>query len=189
MRVDTRLCAHCGTVLVRRMNERRGEYLRRVFCSVQCIGKAKASHRASRFWSKVDRRRSEECWPWTGRRSDRGYGQFATSEKNIRAHRYALELSGVMVPADSVVMHVCDNPPCCNPAHLRVGTALDNNRDMVAKGRAVRLRGAANHNTKLTTEQRAAVKARKGERLAIIAKDYGVSRATICRVQREPSCE
>jgi hypothetical protein len=44
-------------------------------------------------------------------------------------------LGGVDVPNDRVVMHSCDNPPCVNPAHLRVGTQLENMRDAKSKGR------------------------------------------------------
>lgn len=33
------------------------------------------------------------------------------------------------------VLHTCDNPPCCNPAHLYRGTALDNARDRDTRGR------------------------------------------------------
>lgn len=40
-------------------------------------------------------------------------------------------------------MHTCDNPPCCNPAHLRLGTIADNTADMVAKGRQARTSGEA----------------------------------------------
>lgn len=47
----------------------------------------------------------------------------------------------------AVVMHTCDNPPCVNPAHLRVGTQADNLRDMFAKGRGFRMPPGAAHPT------------------------------------------
>ncbi len=84
-----------------------------------------------RFWANVNKRDAAECWPWVGGRISGGYGSV-----NFDGHRAALALSGALLPPGSVVRHLCDNPPCCNPAHLAVGTQSDNIRDMYAKGRA-----------------------------------------------------
>lgn len=89
-----------------------------------------------RFWAKVDRDGGPEaCWPWQGSLDGKGYGRVWLNGVMAKAHRVALELSGVRVPSDMYVMHSCDNRPCCNPAHLGVGTSSDNARDMVAKDR------------------------------------------------------
>jgi hypothetical protein len=89
-----------------------------------------------RFWSKVDKSLGGNgCWPWTASTVAQGYGRFRTPEKTLRAHRVALQLSGTFVGPADVVMHMCDNPRCCNPAHLRVGTHRENTDDMMAKGR------------------------------------------------------
>lgn len=78
------------------------------------------------------------CWPWTGLRT-KGYGRFKFGDKaRIYAHRFAYELANGPIPRDQgeiLVMHTCDNPPCCNPAHLRIGTDRDNIHDCIAKGR------------------------------------------------------
>lgn len=55
----------------------------------------------------------------------------------MRSHRAAWELTHGPVPDGLFVLHRCDNPPCCNPAHLFLGTRGDNNRDARAKGRHV----------------------------------------------------
>lgn len=92
---------------------------------------------AERFWEKVDRRSPDECWPWLGRaRTSFGYGAFAIGrDRANRAHRIAWELTNGPVPVGLSALHRCDNPPCCNPAHLFLGTQADNIADMVAKGR------------------------------------------------------
>lgn len=100
-----------------------------------------------KFWGRVDRSGGPlACWPWLGRTNDKGYGYtYVTPTKTIGAHRQALVYSGVEVPEGRKVLHaVCDNPICCNPAHLKVGTQADNIRDMDEKGRrdGWRLRGA-----------------------------------------------
>jgi hypothetical protein len=179
-----RPCGVCGSVLVRRPLEQPKHWIARKYCGRVCQGAARRADRVARFWARVDIRGPDECWPWNGRRSDRGYGEYGLSDKTWRAHRYALIVSGKDVPDDKIVMHSCDNPPCCNPRHLKVGTNLDNNRDMVAKGRDRQLRGADNPNTKLSETDKRRIIARRGEPLRVVANDYGVARSTICRVQR-----
>lgn len=90
-----------------------------------------------RFWRDVDKRGPDECWPWKRSTMRGGYGRFpVTSRNQQRAHRYAYELTHGPIPKDIVICHRCDNPPCCNPAHLFAGTHADNVRDRVAKGRS-----------------------------------------------------
>lgn len=97
-----------------------------------------------RFWGHVERRGLDECWPWL-RRLSRGYGKFTISRRGskylIGAHRIAYLLGHNEDPADMLVCHRCDNPPCCNPAHLFKGTPKDNLADCSAKGRTARLTG------------------------------------------------
>lgn len=99
-----------------------------------------------RFWQKVTIGPIDTCWKWEASRDVDGYGRFQeptpTGQRSIRAHRWIIEqLVGRHLNADEVVMHSCDNPPCVNPAHLSVGTCLDNNADKVSKGRHAKLWG------------------------------------------------
>jgi hypothetical protein len=99
---------------------------------------------ARRFDTKVDRSSgASACWPWTGARKNGwgGYGLIMAGAKGagvLRAHRVAWVLANERaIPEGMVVLHTCDNPVCCNPTHLRLGTQSDNSLDMHAKGRAV----------------------------------------------------
>jgi hypothetical protein len=87
------------------------------------------------FWSRVDRRGPDECWLWTGGRDPKGYGQFYRGRTKYRANRAVLELLTGRPLGDLLSCHRCDNPPCCNPAHLFIGTISDNTRDAFLKGR------------------------------------------------------
>ena len=92
---------------------------------------------AERFWAKVDSRSPHECWEWQAGRHSRGYGIFyLTGHTQILAHRLALALATGTTPEGAYALHSCDNPPCCNPEHLRLGTHSDNMRDRSARGRA-----------------------------------------------------
>lgn len=87
------------------------------------------------FWNKVHCGGPQECWEWRAVRNPLGYGQFRTKTGMSLAHRVAWTFSSGDDPRHLVVMHTCDNPPCVNPSHLRLGTVVDNNRDRAHKGR------------------------------------------------------
>lgn len=89
-----------------------------------------------RFWSHVDK--STDCWIWKASRSPRGYGKF-WNNGDMRAHRQSwIFANGPIDPVTLLVCHKCDNPPCVNPNHLFLGTALMNEADKKRKGRQVR---------------------------------------------------
>ena len=90
---------------------------------------------AEKFWSRVKRGEASECWVWTGSTNGHGYGRLNVRGKWLGAHRVAFELANGKAP-EQCVLHSCDNPPCCNPAHLREGTLADNVQDMFARGRS-----------------------------------------------------
>jgi hypothetical protein len=109
------------------------------------------------FWSKVARVDGDDaCWPWTGWKASEGYGRLSWCGVETQAHRVAYSLASGPIPAGMVVRHKCDNPPCCRPSHLELGTVAENNEDMRARGRAKIVHlvqiGAANCNAKLTNE-------------------------------------
>lgn len=92
---------------------------------------------ATRFWSYVDMSGGPDaCWPWMGSRNVRrgGYGQVRYGNRVLRCHRVAIVLGfGKVKPRTlrdgDYALHSCDNPPCCNPAHLRADTQSANVRE------------------------------------------------------------
>lgn len=102
-----------------------------------------------RFTSKVlVSPNPDECWPWLAAKAGGGYGVVRIDGVIHKAHRLAYELCIGPIPPGMVVMHTCDNPPCCNPSHLRLGTQRDNVLDMVAKGRMYMPHPSRPNNTK-----------------------------------------
>jgi hypothetical protein len=91
---------------------------------------------ADRFWQKVDRSGGPDaCWPWLGTCYLRGgYGELKRNGKKLRAHRVAYELIKGLLTNNA--LHTCDNPKCCNPAHLYDGTQINNIDDMTRRGRS-----------------------------------------------------
>lgn len=157
----TRTCQHCNRPFT--------SVTPRPYCSSEC----RLADFPDRFWDRVDR--SGGCWIWTKGRSKHGYGELRLLGKHHLAHRVAWELAnGVPIPDGLDVLHKCDNPPCCNPSHLFVGTHADNVADMVAKGRSAS--GEQHSQARLTWDEVRELRRRvsNGEDLRDVAKSYGL---------------
>lgn len=102
------------------------------------------------FESRLDK--TGECWIWKGATARYGYGSVRWDRRTQSAHRIAWQLAYGKIPAGLSVLHRCDKPPCCNPAHLFLGTQKDNMIDASRKGRCVfnPAKGESNHFAKLT---------------------------------------
>jgi hypothetical protein len=139
-----------------------------------------------RFWDKVDIRGEDECWEWNGYCNPDGYGQFAHNGKPDRAHRAAFILSGgILTEEKNCVCHTCDNPSCCNPAHLFAGSKSDNNLDMVQKRRNGSARGEKNKWHKITEKQVIEIRNLCRENILNkkqIAKIYGLDLSNIYKI-------
>lgn len=140
--------------------------------------------RLAAFWALVDRSAGpDECWPWQGKLRDGRYGYIMVSRRSVGTHVLAHELVKGPVPPGMFVCHRCDNPPCCNPAHLFIGTPADNSGDMVAKGRVARQVGLTHGQAKLTAEQVLALRAawKEGASAAELGERFGIATMTAWR--------
>ncbi|MCM3920122.1 HNH endonuclease [Frankia sp. AiPs1] len=151
--------------------------------------------RIAEFWSQVDQAGGPDaCWPWTGKtmHSSGYYGQMRWDGRNaVPAHRiayvlrYKMELSDLS-PAQHV-RHLCPggaNSLCCNPDHLKIGTAAENRADTVADGRVPR--GEQHHAAQISDADIAALRHAywsvaedKRPKLTDLAQQYDVSVSTI----------
>jgi hypothetical protein len=84
------------------------------------------------------------CWEYQGYKNQSGYGQFAITKRNFRAHRVSYAYHLGIDPGELLVCHKCDNPCCINPDHLFLGTDKDNARDKARKGRCQMQAGEKN---------------------------------------------
>lgn len=138
----------------------------------------------TRFWAKVARGEPDACWEWTAARDRRGYGRFKVRQQSVKAHRFAYAAEHGAFEPGWIVCHSCDNPPCCNPGHLFLGTHASNAQDKVAKGRGPY--GEANPSARLTSL--AVVEMRKlrceGATLSALGAAFGVSTAHAGRICR-----
>jgi hypothetical protein len=91
---------------------------------------------ADRFWAKVDKESHAPCWLWAGMQR-KGYGYLSVRHgprklgrtKRELAHRLSYRMHHGVIPRGLIVRHLCGFSLCVNPAHLAIGTHLDNMRD------------------------------------------------------------
>jgi hypothetical protein len=136
------------------------------------------------FWLRFDRADPDACWPWVGWFSEDGYGRLIVDGQRWIASRYAYTLAVGPIPEGLLVCHRCDNPPCCNPKHLFLGTNGDNLRDAYRKGRRLPrvMVGEANPRARVTRKEVRLIRA-SGERPADLARRYGISRSTVSNIR------
>ena len=123
------------------------------------------------------------CWPWRGMRDKNGYGRVHIMRTVFRVHRLSYELFYGTPPEGRLVCHSCDNPSCINPSHLFLGSAADNQRDMVEKGRG--RTGERNGKAKLVAEEVQQIRAlyATGEWTQHqLARRFGISQLTVSNI-------
>lgn len=114
----------------------------------------------------------------------REYGSLSFKGTTVGAHRIAYELTYGEIPKGLDICHECDNPICCNPAHLRAGTESDNMQDCLRKRRYPC--GQDNPVSKLTDDQVREMRRRlaDGETSVTLAKEFGVSQNLVSLIRR-----
>jgi len=150
------------------------------------------------LWSKVDKRNDEECWEWKGYKNAQGYGRTWIDDKGYYAHRVIFNLAypntiTLNAPKSTddygFLLHTCDNPPCCNPKHLFVGTHWDNMADKVNKGRSPDFKGGKGPRCKLSMSQarEARLLRKTGMTIPQLMEKFNLSRASMKTLLRGDS--
>lgn len=132
-----------------------------------------------RFAARYEPEPNTGCWLWTGPPDSVGYGVMSSNGKQERSHRLSWKLHNGPIPAGLFVCHRCDNRACVNPRHLFLGAAVDNVRDMWAKGRA------SSPPIRKPTYPKAFIDAAlsrcaAGEPAMRVARDVGISHGYLC---------
>ena len=79
---------------------------------------------SQRFWEKVEK--TESCWNWTGCKNNFGYGSFGMNGKSEKAHRVSYAWENGRISSSDWIDHICRNPSCIRPSHLRIATPKEN---------------------------------------------------------------
>jgi hypothetical protein len=204
-----RICEHCGGAFkTAPYKVRAGEAK---YCGRACKGAAwhaqSLQNEIANLWARVTK--SNHCWEFVGPRDQDGYGLISPwdvargKRVGMHVHRYVWQLTYGPIPDGLWILHRCDNPPCCRPDHLFLGTNLDNVADMVAKGRQSGRhtsvpsdstwqadprydgqRGSLHSHAKLDENKVREIRRRRaaGETLAAMAAEFGVTPGLIGHV-------
>jgi hypothetical protein len=125
------------------------------------------------YWSKVIQgEEPDDCWGWTGGFSNFGHGKITFNNKQSTIHRLSYILHYGSIPEGKFILHSCDNPPCSNPLHLRVGTQKDNMQDAFKRDRKGKLSMEDRRN--ILKEYRCG-----GTTTRKLASEWGVGKSTI----------
>ncbi len=207
IKAESKECVRCGTSFSRRKPSGGLLVMSRWDAKKTCTNKCHIayswSHRKEsiedRFWRQVAKGDTVECWEWQGASRDRrGYGGFYLSAgKMERAHRVAYRLGVGEIPTALVVRHKCDNPTCCNPGHLELGTVADNNADRDRRGRHVTFARDKNPRTKVKEQELAKLldeyaslprydsgMCKRGQATSLASK-YGISLEWLCTLAKK----
>jgi hypothetical protein len=174
-------------------HQRIGQILKKYGVVVSIRNKAKPKKtpeewfkvRSQRFWASVDMTNKNGCWEWKKFRDPIGYGRCKIPELKSNAggyaHRTAWVLTNGSIPAGLCVCHSCDNPACCNPAHLWLGTMTENIKDRDEKHRG----GRYGSRISKSIIQNVLMDYSNGITQAKIALTYGIGSSTVrCIVHR-----
>lgn len=154
---------------------------------------------SKKFWFKVDIKSKDECWNWLGYKDNWGYGVACLNDGKggtILSHRLSYILTNEDIPDGLQVQHACNNPGCCNPQHLELGTNSKNMKYMVEQG--ISCIGEIHH-SKLTEDQVREIRKLYNEQRRLdpelkqwritepIAQRFGIHITTVQRIIRGES--
>lgn len=146
---------------------------------------------SDRLAALVDRRGPDECWNFHGAKQHFGHGLITVwtgrrSGYTEKAHRLAWQVANGQIPDGLCVCHKCDNPACCNPAHLFLGTKADNAKDMYAKGRDSHPRGEQHPNAKIDDAMVREIRLRvaNGESFASVGRKFGIDYSNVSLISK-----
>jgi hypothetical protein len=123
------------------------------------------------------------CIEWQGSIDPAGYGRITVAGKPAYVHREAFKLRHGSIPEGKFILHSCDNPPCCNPDHLRAGTQAENVQDRKDRGRRTYDPYAA---SKLTPADVRTIRVlhEGGMSQSAIGRQIGVSQGSVSKIVR-----
>lgn len=196
--MDQNICGQCGmSFLVTSQYWR----TRRKYCSYPCAVAASRGRTlpprpstpwdeiVRRFWAKLRPGAPDDCWLWQGARyAPNGYGKLVqrNPSKEHRAHRLSYEIHNGAIPAGLEICHHCDNPPCCNPAHLFLGTHADNMHDMIVKGRRTCAHGKQHPRAKLRDDDVRVIRLLNASGISqtALGAQYGIPQSAVSSIIR-----
>ena len=133
-----------------------------------------------RFWRHVSRRSTNECWEWKAFRDKDGYGKFRLGRSNVAAHRFSYQVVFGKICGNEQVLHSCNNPPCVNPRHLKIGTHLENMQDRREAGNYATGESHPGYKFSTATVKRVALASGSYKK---IAEHFGMSKSHVRNIK------